>query len=327
MAKRLPASLSIRRKVPLKSLTTLRAGGSAELFTTASNVDDLATAAVFAQASGMRTTYLGSGSNMLPSDEGVPGLVLMILAKRIFVRADGFVEADCGCQFQELFLKTAQARLAGLSFAVGIPGTLGGALVSNAGAYRANIADFLTEIEIAQDGERCWVSPSHLGFAYRDSILRRPEPPNLCLLRVRLQLARGNPRDIYDSAREYQRQRIAKQPPQASAGSFFKNVADAKLAESLGDLPKPLREKGIVPSGHLIEAVGLKGHRLGGAVLGPLHANFIVNLAGATATNIRDLASLAKRAVFERFGVELEEEVLYLGDWSAYGREPKGLPG
>jgi UDP-N-acetylmuramate dehydrogenase len=125
-----------------------------------------------------------------------------------------------------------------------------------------------------------------------------------------MQLRGGDSKKIYDDAREYQRQRIAKQPPPASAGSFFKNVDDRALAESLEALPPPLKEKGVVPSGYLIEAVGLKGHRLGGAILGPLHANFIVNIGGATATNIRDLAELAKRAVFEEFGVRMEEEVL-----------------
>lgn len=327
MAKRLPASLEIRRNVGLKPFTTLKAGGAAELVAVARTVDELATAAAFAQAGEMRTTYMGMGSNVLPSDDGVPGLVLLNFARRIEVRDDGSIEADCGCAFQELFLKSAQAGLAGLSFAVGIPGTLGGALVSNAGAYRSSVSDFLTDVEIVERGERRWVAPEYLGFAYRDSILRRPSPPDICLLRVRMTLSKGDAKKIYDDARDYQRQRIAKQPPQASAGSFFKNVEDRALAESLEALPPPLKDRGVVPSGYLVEAVGLKGHRLGGAILGPLHANFIVNIGGATATNIRELAELAKRAVFEEFGVRMEEEVLYLGDWSRYESKPRGLPG
>jgi UDP-N-acetylmuramate dehydrogenase len=123
----------------------------------------------------------------------------------------------------------------------------------------------------------------------------------------------------FDEAREYQRQRIGKQPPPASAGSFFKNVLDKALADSLDTLTEGMKKAGVVPAGYLIEACGLKGHRLGGAMLARKHANFILNVGGASATEIRDLAEFTKSRVRERFGVELEEEVLFLGDWSQYG--------
>src|SRR6185295_6234867 len=150
---------------------------------------------------------------MLPADKGVPGLVLHNLARRIAVAKSGEVIADTGCGFQELFLKTAQAGLHGLEFAVGIPGTLGGALVSNAGAYRSAVSEFLTGLEIVQGGERKWVEPEWMHFSYRDSVLRRPNAPQAAVIRVRMQLPAGNPLQIYDEAREYQRQRISKQPP------------------------------------------------------------------------------------------------------------------
>jgi UDP-N-acetylmuramate dehydrogenase len=135
---------------------------------------------------------------------------------------------------------------------------------------------------------------------------------------VRLKLPRGSAKSVYDEAREYQRQRISKQPAPASAGSFFKNVNDAELAERIEGLPERLRASGVVPAGFLVEHVGLAGTRLGGAMVSRRHANFILNVQGATATEIRQLAGLVKRKVRQTFGVALEEEVLYLGDWSGY---------
>lgn len=307
-----------QRNVSLRPHTTLRAGGPAEMFAIAQTVDDLAEWASYAQSDGLKTTYLGSGSNVLPSDAGVPGLTVINRSAQIEVIGQGSIVADAGCLFQDLFLKSAQASLTGLEFAVGIPGTLGGALVSNAGAYRSSISDHLIAIEVVAGGERKWVEPDYMKFSYRDSILRSENPPPLCLLRVKLELQKGKWKEIYDRARDFQRQRISKQPPPASAGSFFKNVEDRTLAEKLPNLRDDLREAGVIPAGYLIEAVGLKGYRLGGAVIGSRHANFILNVGGATATEIRSLARFAQQKVREEYGVEIEEEVLYIGDWSQW---------
>lgn len=282
------------------------------------SADELADVALKAMALDSPMTILGSGSNVLPSDDGVPGTVIVNRAARIAVAKSGEVLADTGASFQELFLKTAQASLRGLEFAVGIPGTVGGALVSNAGAYRSCVSEFLTGIEVVHDGKREWVEPSWMEFSYRDSLLRRPSPPKAAMVRISMKLPVGDPKTIFDEAREYQRQRISKQPPNPSAGSFFKNVNDPVLAADLPSLPDSLKKAGIVPAGYLIEAAGLKGCRIGGAMLGIRHANFILNVAGATAFDIRRLAVLANGVVYDRFGVRLEEEVLYLGDWSRF---------
>ncbi len=310
----------LQPQVPLWPFTTLRAGGQADWFAEARTRDELAELASNIQQEGTPITTLGWGSNVLPSDDGVPGVVLHNSAKEIHIGADGDVFADTGCSFQELFLKTVQSSLRGLEFAVGIPGTLGGALVSNAGAYRSNVSEFLVELEVVVDGTRQWVEPSWMKFSYRNSLLREPNPPRATLVRVRMRLPKGDPRAAYDEARDYQRQRIMKQPPGASAGSFFKNVEDAELAAKLESLPTRLKEAGVVPAGYLIEHVGLAGHRIGGAMFSPRHANFIVNSGGASAFDIRRLAQKARSEVFESFGVRLEEEVMYLGDWSRFPR-------
>ncbi len=308
--------LPVQLNVSLQPYTTLKAGGRAERFLIVRTSHELANACIAAQREGVATTILGSGSNVLPSDNGVAGLVIMNFARRISIARTGEVLADTGCAFQDLFLKASQAGLQGLEFAVGIPGTLGGALVSNAGAYRSSVSEFLTELEIVSDAARQWVQPSFMHFSYRDSLLRSTAGLQCALVRVRMQMPRGSKKEIYDEAREYQRQRISKQPAQASAGSFFKNVNDRALADLLPGLPKGLREAGVVPAGFLIEAVGLKGYRRGGAMFGLRHANFMLNVSNASASEIRDLAEFGKAEVLRRFSVRLEEEVLYLGKWT-----------
>lgn len=305
----------------MRPFTTLRAGGPAEWLARVDSADKLAGVALEAQQNGLPTTYLGSGSNVLPSDRGVAGVVVINEASKIQIDGPDVV-AETGCSFQDLFLKTAQAGLGGLEYAVGIPGTVGGALVSNAGAYRSNVSEFLTEVEIVEGGVRRWEPPSWMEFSYRDSILRRPGSPNCALLRVRFSMPHRERKHIYDEARDYQRQRIGKQPPSASAGSFFKNVYSRELSDRLPGLPPRLKEAGVVPAGYLIEHAGLMGHRIGGAMFARRHANFIVNVGGATATEIRSLAELGKEKVHELHGVLLEEEVLYLGDWSCWERIP-----
>jgi UDP-N-acetylmuramate dehydrogenase len=310
--------IEIRDGVPLRLYTTLRAGGKAERFCVARTIHDLEEAAKLAHSRDWTLTVLGAGSNLLPADSGVQGLVVLNQARKITVARSGEVLAETGCAFQDLFLKTAQAGLSGLEFAVGIPGTLGGALVSNAGAYRSNVSEFITRLDVVADGDRKWVDPGYMEFSYRDSILRRPTPPKLVVLRVEMKLPQGDQKKTYDEAREYQRQRISKQPPPASAGSFFKNVLNADLANELPGLSEGMRAAGVVPAGFLIEAAGLKGFRMGGAMQGQKHANFILNVGNASASEIRKLATHTKAVVREKFGVILEEEVLYIGDWSNF---------
>lgn len=314
IAKWLPRGLELKKKVSLANYTTLQSGGVAEWLLEVRRIDDFAEVSVLCQSLGLPHLILGSGSNILPSDKGVPGLTIVNLCSRISLDDEPY--AETGCWFQDLFLATAQAGLTGLEFAVGIPGTLGGALVSNAGAYRASIADRLSGIEWVYEGQRQWASIDRLNFSYRDSILRTDNPPPIALLAVRLNLERGDAKHIYNQARDYQQQRIIKQPPHPSAGSFFKNVYNHELANQLPNLPDKMKEAGVVPAGYLIESCGLKGTTIGHAKISELHANFICNLGGASATDIRNLANHAKKTVAEKYGVLLEEEVLYIGDWS-----------
>ena len=307
--------LHIKKNVSFKTYTTLMAGGNAAYLCDIHDVNIFARAAAEAQTRGLPHIILGSGSNILPSDKGYAGLVLVNHCREMrFSAKESY--AECGCWFQDVSMRAAQAGLSGLEFAVGIPGTLGGALVSNAGAYQSSIGELLTEVELVREGKRRWEKPEYLEFQYRDSLLRRSDPPAIALLAVKMQLTPKTQIEIYNKARDLQVQRISKQPPHPSAGSFFKNVRDPELAQRVEGLAPMLREKGVIPSAVLIEQCGLKGATIGRARISERHANFICNLGGATAWDIRSLARLAKERVMEKFGTELEEEALYLGDWS-----------
>jgi len=313
----LPAALRGRivRDEPLWNHTTLRVGGPADLYLRVERADDLAEAAAAAQAVGISWFVLGGGSNVCISDRGIRGLVLHNACREAAMGR--IARADCGYEFMQLFRDSLRAGLSGLEFAVGIPGTVGGALVSNAGAYRQNICDIVREIEVVERGVRKTVGPEWMEFSYRDSRLRRDRSRPAVLVRVTLELAPRPRGEILARARENQRQRIFKQPWHPSAGSFFKNVMSRTLLERLPDLPEPLREAGVVPAGYLSAACGCRGLAVGGARISLRHGNFVVNRGGATAEDIWKLTRIVKERVRERFGVELEEEVLFVGDWPA----------
>src|SRR5579884_1543194 len=310
------AQAAIRRHEPLCRYTTLRVGGPADLFLNATDADIFAEVAAVAQRYSLPHFLLGEGSNVCVSDAGVRGMVLRNACRRVEIGP--LTSVDAGHNFMRLFVLSLRASLSGLEFAVGIPGTVGGALVSNAGAYRANICDLVVEVEAVEGGVRKRVSPEWMEFSYRDSRLRRSVSRPATLIGVTLRLTPAPKAQIRLKARDIQVQRIRKQPWLPSAGSFFKNVYDRALAESLPNLPEPMKQAGVVPTAYLSEACGCKGLTIGGAAISPKHANFIVNLGCATAADIRQVAETVKARVWERFGVRLEEEVLYIGEWGAY---------
>ena len=310
---------------PMARHTTLKVGGPARWFWAASDVEQLVQALTACTEHDIPYLFVGHGSNLLMSDRGYDGLVIQNRCKGVEVGDD--THAESGVSFGSLFLQTARAGFSGLEWAIGIPGTVGGALVSNAGAYRGNIGPLVTQVRVFADGRDQTVGPEWMEFSYRDSRLRRLAEQDgpvgrTVILSCRLRLPeRGDPDEIVARAKEYQAQRRAKQPYAPSAGSFFKNVIDKTLAESLPGLTLGMRNAGVVPAGFLSEACGLKGLREGGAEVSEKHANFLVNADGATASDLRRLAARVKASVRDRFGVCLEEEVLYVGDWSGWDYE------
>ena len=305
---------ALKCEEPMARHTTLKVGGAARWFWAASDVEALARVLGLCARHDVPYLFIGHGSNLLMSDVGYDGLVIQNRCKSCEVGEE--TRAESGVSFGSLFLQTAKAGYQGLEWAIGIPGTVGGALVSNAGAYRGNIGPLVRSVRVFADGRDQTVGPEWMEFSYRDSRLRRAGVGRAVILSCTLHLAeRGDPDAILAHAKEYQAQRRAKQPYAPSAGSFFKNVTDKVLAESLPHLPAGMKAAGVIPAGFLSEACGLKGLTVGGAQVSDKHANFLVNAGGATASDLRTLAGRVKEAVRERFGVTLEEEVLYVGDW------------
>jgi UDP-N-acetylmuramate dehydrogenase len=246
---------------------------------------------------------LGGGSNLLVADEGFDGVVVKYTATghRIETEAGNrlLVRAAAGVNLSNLARRLARDGLGGLEWAANVPGTIGGAVVNNAGAFGGCIADQLVDAEIVDpDGDIRTIDAGDLEYAYRASILKRGGLGPVLVRSARLRVDRTAPELATAKVLELQARRTASQPRQLSAGSIFANPE--------GDY-----------AGRLIEAVGLKGERRGGAEISAHHANFIVNTGSATARDVLDLIRHAQNAVWSAFGIWLQTEIQLVGQWGA----------
>jgi UDP-N-acetylmuramate dehydrogenase len=283
----------VRAPEPLARYCNWKAGGPADLFLIVRTTDELIDALRLAQHYNQPVTVLGFGANSLVSDRGIRGLVILNRTERIGFHPDDLVEADSGTNLAVLAKRAAERHVAGLEFLIGIPGTVGAAVAGNAGTRERWIETVLERVRVfGPSGEPYELSVSDLEYSYRHSRFKRTGEV------VITAWLRGQPGQRFNIERrmdELLRQR-KNQPPGPSAGSVFKNPP--------GDF-----------AGRLIERCGLKGHQIGGAKISQMHANFIVNVGGASADDIKGLIDRAKMEVEQRFGIALEEEIRYLGDW------------
>ncbi|NOZ28765.1 MAG: UDP-N-acetylmuramate dehydrogenase [Chloroflexi bacterium] len=290
------AGLQPQRDVPLRLHTSFRIGGPADLMVVAHTADDLAHAVSAAERVGVPWWILGGGSNILVSDAGVRGLTILNRCQRIEVQAGYRIRAESGVLLAGLARKAVQAGLAGLEWAVSVPGTVGGAVVGNAGAHGGCIADRLLSADILHpSGERITYPSSELGLTYRSSRLKTGDLPGV-VLSATFQLEPEATETLRTRADTYLAYRRRTQPTEASIGSIFRNPP--------GDY-----------AGRLIEAAGLKGAREGQAQVSLVHANFIVNLGEATADDVLRLIRRVQRVVRGQFGIQLQPEVLFVGEW------------
>lgn len=294
----------LRKNVALARFTTARIGGPADLLVEVSSLDELEELARLLWRESLNFIILGDGSNVLVSDAGVRGVVVVNRARA--VRFDERsnppeVFAESGANLGVIARQSAARGLAGLEWAAGIPGTVGGAVVGNAGAHGGDIAGNLLVADILHQtrGRESW-NVEQLDYRYRSSALKQKKPPTkapeVVVLSARLRLGHSSPEATQARLEEYVVHRRRTQPPGASMGSMFKNPP--------GDF-----------AGRLIEAAGLKGYRSGNAQISALHANFFINLEQASAADVYHLIQLARKAVSEKFGVELELEIELIGDW------------
>jgi len=300
----------LREQELLRHHTTFRIGGPADWFLAARTHDQLVTALSIANELSLPTFLLGGGSNLLVSDEGFRGLVVKNAIED--AEFDGTTaRVGCGADYLTFIQQCSERALAGLAYAAGIPGSVGGAIYGNAGCYGQDIGSRTLECTVVTlDGSRVETLPAAwFQFAYRDSRLKR-EPR--ALLSCVLRLERGE-RSVIDAEIEEKLEiRRVKHPQwriEPTAGSYFKNLPPGFQAPGLPHSPGTQR----VPAGVLLDACECRGLRIGDALVFPKHANILVNAGRATATDVLTLAEVMKARVRARFGVELEEEVMFLG--------------
>jgi UDP-N-acetylmuramate dehydrogenase len=293
------------RNAPLAPLTTFKVGGPADFLLRASRAADVRVALAAARAEGMPVTILGGGSNVLVSDAGVRGLVIRMHGGDVASAGDGVVRADGGLTINGLVRWTINRGLSGLEAWAGTPGTVGGAIFGNAHFKGRLIGELVAGVELADaDGRVTRVAADRMEFGYDRSRLQRTRE---VVLSADFTVGRGDPAALRAIARESLAYRKRTQPLEsASAGCIFQN-------------PDPSSERvpdGIPPSaGALVDRAGLKGEREGAARVSPTHGNFIVNEGTATAGDIRRLIERCREQVRARFGVELRDEIVYLGDF------------
>lgn len=291
------ADVKVTENEPLAPYTSFQIGGPADLLLQPETAEAFAFCQTALTEAGEPFTVIGAGSNLLVADEGIRGTVIRLTAPFSRVSVEGnLLTAEAGISLARLAAEALKAGLTGLEFASGIPGSLGGAVYMNAGAYGGEMKDIVFETEyLAADGRLKTVTGDAHGFGYRKSIFM---DSRATVLKAKLRLAPGNPEEIRQTMRELNARRKEKQPLQfPSAGSTFKR-----------------------PEGHfagkLIEDAGLKGFCIGGAQISEKHAGFLINTGGATADDVCRLMTFVKEQVFEKFGVSLEPEVRLLGQFS-----------
>jgi len=297
--------LAVLEHEPLSRHTTLQVGGPADWFVDVRSVDDLVGVLEVARDANVPITLLGGGSNVIVSDSGIRGVVARLRLTSVSRAADGLVRAEAGVTMNGLVRWTIGRGLAGIEAWAGTPGTVGGAIYGNAHYGGRNIGDLVASVVVASRvGALTTVPADEMGFAYDTSRLQRTGE---ILVSADFAVTVGEPEALRETARASLAHRKLTQPlALPSAGCLFQNPDPGRDA-----LPP-----GIPASaGALIDRAGLKGRRVGGASISTVHANFLVNDAGATARDIWQLAEAARTAVRDRFGVELRNEIVFLGQF------------
>jgi UDP-N-acetylmuramate dehydrogenase len=289
----------LQENVPLAHYTTARVGGPADALLPVHTADELARAVSLIWENNLPYVILGGGSNILVSDSGFRGIVVLNRARntRIDVRhAPPLAWAESGANLSALAHQAALRSMTGLEWAAAIPGSVGGAVYGNAGAFGSDMAATLLLAEILHpESGKSWWPVEQLEYRYRTSLLKQ-KPGQAVILSAQLKLQAGDPQAIKEKMEANSAQRRHTQPPGASMGSMFKNPP--------GDY-----------AGRLIESAGLKGTRIGSVEISPIHANFFVNHGEATAQNVWDLILQARKTVEDKFGVRLELEIEPLGEY------------
>lgn len=287
----------LQENVPLAPYTSARIGGPADVLIAVTSADELAETVFQLWEMDIPYVMLGGGSNVLVSDRGVRALVVLNRAKdvRFEKGSKPKVRAEAGVVIANLARRAASHGLAGLEWAAAVPGTVGGAVYGNAGAFGGDMADNLIRAELLTENGREFWPVEKMEYGYRTSVLKQ-QNLKVVVLSAELRLEHSTKEAVSVKISEFSERRKATQPPGASMGSMFKNPP--------GDF-----------AGRLIESAGLKGTRIGTAEISPVHANFFINHGQTKAEDVRALVNLAQKTVAEKFGIDLELEIELIGEW------------
>ncbi|MCK5122742.1 MAG: UDP-N-acetylmuramate dehydrogenase [Candidatus Pacebacteria bacterium] len=312
--------IKIQKNILLSEYTSFKIGGLAKYFCVIKNSDEIKEALEFAGENKLKVFILGGGSNLLISDEGFDGLVIRIMNQELRIE-NNEIFIDSGLSLIKLVNESVKNNLTGLEYLAGIPGTVGGAIVNNAGAFGKCMGDVVESVEILNI--KYWIldikklNNKQCDFSYRDSIFKKEK--KCIILNAVLKLNKGNQEKSKKIITEILKSRKEKQPLEyPSAGSVFKNpVVDDKHLENLMIKCPELKgivENNTIPAGWLIEQIeGLKGKKIGGAMISEKHCNFIINFNNAKSEDVIILISLIKQKIRSHFGIQLKEEIEYMG--------------
>ncbi len=300
----------LRYDVDLRSLTTLGIGGRAKYLFKARDVSQLAHAVKEARRARMRWVVLAGGSNVVISDRHINALVILLSGSGLELKGKTVI-VKAGTPLSELIEGVIRAGLCGLETLSGIPGSVGGAILGNAGAYGQSISDHLMRVTIFDGKTVRSIGKEKCGFSYRESIFKRKP---WIITEAQFSLARGDRKLLTKRAQEIMAIREKKYPPGLRCpGSFFKNVLVRSVTKrTLTLIPREKIIDGKIPTGYLLERVGACGMRHGGIEIAEYHGNLLLNRRRGTYRDVRALASVLKRRVKRRFGITLEEEIHYI---------------
>ena len=308
-------SIEVKENEPLKNHTTFKIGGPAKYFCLLNKIQQIKPILQIAKDNQLKVFIIGGGSNLLVSDNGFDGLVLKFNFKQIEILGNR-ISVSADFPLGQLVTQTINNHLCGLEFATGIPGTIGGAVVGNAGAYGGELADLIDKIEVLNDKlEFQELKKADLKFRYRYSILK---DNHFTVIKVYLLLSNCDSQKSIEEMKRIALDRYKKHPQEPSAGSTFKNIiltdeVKKKLEQKDIKIPEASLLYQKIPVALLIESLGLKGKTIGGAQISNKHANHLINIGNATADDVVQLMSLVKMKVRDELGIQLEEELRYVG--------------
>jgi len=324
--------IRIKKNVNLAPFSTFKISGRAQYFYGAKSPEKLIEATAWAKIKKIPCKIFAGGSNVVFPDKKIKGLVIRLFGGKIKVLGKNELLADAGVPLQKVINKSISMGLSGIEALSGIPGTIGGAVIGNAGAYGHSISEAVDVVEVWDGKKTFWLNKDECKFQYRESvfsakgrsILRVSDPmggsasggkrKKLIVLRIQLRfIKKSSPEKLRKISRSIIIARNKKYKPGLKCpGSFFKNVLVKDVPKnSLKLINRTKIIEGKIPAGYLLETVGAKGLKVGGAQVSGFHGNLIINKNGATATQVRKLAQILKKMVYKKFGIELHEEIRY----------------